>query len=129
MLPFLPSLTDMKTQSCGGLRLQRKENIPQNSSPSFIRLSLTGAPAQVFDIDLLLLHARRLSDQTGVVVGVPVGGAHGVFIVPAAVDVTYAPEEGRSGVRTVSHRNMNVLFCSVSATAALISIESVAEAH
>lgn len=48
----------------------------------------------MFDVNLLLLHARRLSDQTGVVVGVPVGGAHGVFVVPAAVDVTYAPEEG-----------------------------------
>lgn len=56
-------------------------------------LSLTGAPAQVFDVDLLLLHARRLSDQTGVVVGVPVGGADRVFVVAAAVDVTYAPEE------------------------------------
>lgn len=59
----------------------------------FVRPSLTGAPAQVFDVDLLLLHARRLSDQTGVVVGVSVGGTHWVLVVTAAVDVTYAPEE------------------------------------
>lgn len=52
---------------------------------------LTCAPAQVFDIDLLLLHAGRLSDQTRVVVGVPVGGAHRVLVVTAAVDVAYAP--------------------------------------
>lgn len=61
----------------------------------FIRLCLTRASAQVFDIDLLLLHARRLPDQTGVVVGVSVSGTHRVFIVTAAVDVTYAPEERR----------------------------------
>lgn len=54
---------------------------------------LTWTPAQVFDVNLLLLHTRRLSDQTRVVVGVPVGGTHRVFVVTAAVDVTYAPEE------------------------------------
>lgn len=53
---------------------------------------LTCAPAQVLDIDLLLLHAGRLSDQTGVVVGVPVGGADRVLVVAAAVDVADAPE-------------------------------------
>lgn len=53
----------------------------------------------MFDIDLLLLHARGLSDQAGVVVGVSVSGAHRVFIVTAAVDVTYAPE-GRRGVES-----------------------------
>lgn len=72
------------------------------------RLCLTGASAQVFDVDLLLLHTRRLSDQTGVVVGVSVGSTDGVFIVTAAVDVTYAPEE-RSHVSTVSHRKNKVL--------------------
>lgn len=56
-------------------------------------LRLTWASSQVFDVDLLLLHARRLPDQTRVVVRVPVGGAHGVFIVAAAVDVAYAPGE------------------------------------
>lgn len=52
---------------------------------------LTWTPAQVFDVDLLLLHAGRLPDQTGVVVGVAVGGAHRVLVVAAAVDVTYTP--------------------------------------
>lgn len=47
------------------------------------------------DVDLLLLHARRLSHQTRVVVGAAVGGAHGVLVVAAAVDVADAPE-GRS---------------------------------
>lgn len=63
----------------------------------------------MFDVDLLLLHARRLSDQAGVVVGVPVGGAHGVLVVTAAVDVTDAPEERRERVRTDSGRQNNVL--------------------
>lgn len=58
---------------------------------------LTWTPAQVFDVDLLLLHAGRLSDQTGVVVGVPVGGAHRVLVVTATVDVTDAPEERSEG--------------------------------
>lgn len=57
--------------------------------------TLTWTPAQVFDVDLLLLHAGRLPDQTGVVVGVAVGGAHRVLVVTAAVDVTYTPEGGR----------------------------------
>lgn len=52
---------------------------------------LTCTPAQVFDVDLLLLHAGRLTDQTGVVVGRPVGGAHRVVVVAAAVDVADAP--------------------------------------
>lgn len=52
---------------------------------------LTWTPAQVFDVDLLLLHAGGLPDQTGVVVGVAVGGAHRVLVVAAAVDVTYTP--------------------------------------
>lgn len=56
--------------------------------------TLTWTPAQVFDVDLLLLHAGRLPDQTGVVVGVAVGGAHRVLVVTAAVDVTYTPEGG-----------------------------------
>lgn len=66
----------------------------------FIKLSLTGTSAQVFDIDLLLLHTRRLSDQTGVVVRVSVCGAHRVLVVTAAVDVTDAPEE-----RDVRHQD------------------------
>ena len=91
--------------------------------------TLTGAPAQVFDVDLLLLHTRRLSDQTGVVVGVPVGGTHRVLVVPAAVDVTYAPGEGAQ-----CQENECFCLCSVnqervSASAALISSESLAEAH
>lgn len=61
---------------------------------------LTWTPAQVFDVDLLLLHAGRLPDQTGVVVGVAVGGAHRVLVVTAAVDVTYTPEGG--GDRSVT---------------------------
>lgn len=52
---------------------------------------LTCTPAQVLDVDLLLLHARRLSDQARVVVGAPVGGAHGVLVVAAAVDVADTP--------------------------------------
>jgi len=61
------------------------------------RAGLTGAAAQVPDVDLLLLHARRLADQTRVVVRVAVGGAHRVLIVAAAVDVTDAPEEEEAG--------------------------------
>lgn len=56
---------------------------------------LTCTPAQVFDIDLLLLHARRLADQTRVVVGVPVSGTNWVFVVTATVDVTYTPERSQ----------------------------------
>lgn len=56
--------------------------------------SLTWTSAQVFDVNLLLLHAGRLPDQTGVVVGVAVGGAHRVLVVTAAVNVTYTPEGG-----------------------------------
>lgn len=57
----------------------------------------TWTPAQVFDVNLLLLHARRLPDQTGIVVGVAVGGTHRVLVVATAVDVTYTPagEGGR----------------------------------
>lgn len=87
---------------------------------------LTGAPAQVFDVDLLLLHARRLSDQAGVVVGVPVGGAHWVLIVTAAVDVTDAPEESRDSV------SGPVLFCLRRAARTRLchsGAESLAEAH
>lgn len=51
----------------------------------------TWTPAQVFDVDLLLLHARRLPDQTGVVVGIAVGGTHRVLVVATAVDVAYTP--------------------------------------
>ena len=57
----------------------------------------------MFDVDLLLLHARRLPHQTGVVVGVPVGGTHRVFVVAAAVDVAYAPEERSRGSGWFSH--------------------------
>lgn len=68
--------------------------------------NLTWTPAQVFDVDLLLLHAGRLPDQTGVVVGVAVGGAHRVLVVTAAVDVTYTPEGGRGQERHgASNRN------------------------
>ena len=58
----------------------------------------TCTPAQVFDVDLLLFHAGRLSDQTRVVVGVAVGGAHGVLVVAAAVDVADTPASSRRGV-------------------------------
>lgn len=78
---------------------------PPGDVTCFITLRLTGAPAQVFDVDLLLLHARRLSDQTGVVVGVSVSGTHGVLVVAAAVDVTYAPEEEEARQHRFSQLN------------------------
>lgn len=54
----------------------------------------TWTPAQVFDINLLLLHARRLPDQTGIVVGIAVSGTNRVLVVATAVDVTYTPAGG-----------------------------------
>lgn len=54
-------------------------------------MSLTEAPSQVFDVYLLLLHARSLSDQARVVVGVSICGADRVFVVAAAVNVANAP--------------------------------------
>lgn len=56
-----------------------------------LMMLLTCTPAQVFDVDLLLFHAGGFSDQTRVVVGVPVSGTNRVFVVAAAVDVTYTP--------------------------------------
>lgn len=84
---FFPTLSlsaeEQKKKSVEGAGLQ----------PCFLSGAwhLTCTPAQVFDVDLLLLHAGRLPDQTGVVVGRPVGGAHRVVVVAAAVDVADAP--------------------------------------
>lgn len=48
--------------------------------------------AQVANIDLLLFHARSLSDQAGVGVRVSICGTHWVLIVTTAVNVTDAPD-------------------------------------
>lgn len=76
-------------RAVGGARVPPGNRGSQKLLPRCERLTCT--PAQVFDVDLLLLHARGLSDQTGVVVGAAVGGAHGVQVVAAAVDVADAP--------------------------------------
>lgn len=60
---------------------------------TLLLFSPTWTSPQVFDVNLLLLHTRGLTDQTGVVVGVPVCGTDWILIVSAAVNVTYAPKE------------------------------------
>lgn len=67
-------------------------------------INLTEAPAQVLDVDLLLLHTRRLSDQTGIVVGGSIGGTHRVLVVTTAVNVADAPG-GEGKVETWSSGN------------------------
>lgn len=64
-------------------------------------LSLTWASPKMLDVDLLLLHARGFSDQTGVVVGVSVRGTHRVLVVSTAVNVTYAPDRKRGTCLTL----------------------------
>lgn len=53
---------------------------------------LTCAEAQMINIDLLLFHAGRLSNQTRVGIRVSICGTHRVLIVTAAINVTDAPE-------------------------------------
>lgn len=83
------------TLSLSAVEEQKKKSVKEAGLKTCFLWRLTCTPAQVFDVDLLLLHAGRLSDQTRVVVGVPVGGADRVVVVAAAVDVAYTPGSGQ----------------------------------
>lgn len=57
------------------------------------RTAFTCAVAEMPYVDLFLLYTRRFSDETGIVIGTPVGSAHRVKAVPTAVYITYTPVE------------------------------------
>lgn len=57
------------------------------------RRAFTCAVAQMPDVDLLLLYTRCFSNETGIVIGTPIGSAHRVKAVPTAVYITHTPVE------------------------------------
>lgn len=57
------------------------------------RAAFTCAVAKVPYVDLFLPYTRRFSNETGIVIGTPIGSTHRVKAVPAAVYVTHTPVE------------------------------------
>lgn len=55
-----------------------------------VNITLTSTQRQ--DFDFLLLLTRRLLDLTGVIVGLPVGGAEGVEVGLRTVNVAHTPK-------------------------------------
>lgn len=65
-------------------------------------MNITLTSTQRQDFDFLLLLTRRLLDLTGIIVGLPVGGAEGVEVGLRTVNVAHTPKGREIKTRHVS---------------------------
>lgn len=87
----------MKRPSLKNYSFHEAETLPSKSTfkNRFLvgRRDFTCAVAKMPYVDLFLLYTRSFSNETGIVIGTPIGSTHGVKAVPTAVYVTYTPVE------------------------------------